>query len=70
MADTNAPKRWYVFDQDDTYFSYENAVEAAKNAEVLILMGLTGIHIVYMTEAQNDEYCRTGNLRDSLLVAG
>jgi len=60
--------RWYVFDQFDTFFHFATAAEAAIEAEHLAKDGLTGIHIVQMTEAQFDAYCTHSNLAEALKV--
>lgn len=61
-------KRWYVFDQFDTFFHFATVHEAAVEAEHLEKSGLSGIHIVQMTEAQFDEYCKNSDLEAALKV--
>jgi hypothetical protein len=59
-------KKWYVFDQFDTYFSFNTPQDAAKEAADLADQGLTGIHITHMTEAQYDAYCANSDLNAAL----
>lgn len=57
----NSPqRRWYVHDQHDCFDSFETASAAAGHAEWLIHAGQQGVHILYMTEAENSNYCATG----------
>jgi hypothetical protein len=61
-------KRWYVFDQFDTFFSFPTVHEAAVEAEHLKKSGMTGIHIVQMTAEQFDKYCENSDLDAAIKV--
>lgn len=56
-------RRWYVHDQFDCFDSFETPEAAAKHADWMARGGSRGVHILYMTEAENNHYCQTGEIQ-------
>jgi hypothetical protein len=56
-------RRWYVHDQHDCIDSFETPEAAARHAKWLARSGHPGVHIVYMTELENDQYCASGEIK-------
>jgi hypothetical protein len=52
-------KFWYVFDEADCIDKYETVYHAGLKAEEMVVYGFNGIHILYLTQAEFDEYCKT-----------
>lgn len=70
MPNANTPeeKKWYVFDEYDCFSDYplEQGQQAMDAAVGMEREGMTGVHVVCMTEKQFNDYCTNGDLKQAL----
>lgn len=59
-------RKWFVHDEAGCYESFATVEAAAKLAKELAeddpASDVTGVHIVYMSKAQHEVYCKTASL--------